>query len=74
VNASGKKLEIIFVSCDKSEAEFNEYYGTMPWLSIPHGDPKAHSVMTQFGIQGVPHLMILKKDGTAAIPNARGDV
>jgi nucleoredoxin len=40
VNANGKKLEIIFGSLDKSEAEFQSYYGEMPWISIPHGDPK----------------------------------
>ena len=34
----GKGLEIIFVSCDRDENGFNEYYGSMPWLAMPYDD------------------------------------
>ena len=33
-----KKFEIVFVSSDKNEHEFQEYYGQMPWLALPYAD------------------------------------
>ena len=34
----GHKLEIVFVSSDKTEAEFRDYCKEMPWLVLPFGD------------------------------------
>lgn len=34
----GKKFEVVFVSSDKDEASFGEYYGEMPWLALPFAD------------------------------------
>jgi nucleoredoxin len=33
-HSSTKNFEIIFLSSDNNEASFNEYYSTMPWLSL----------------------------------------
>ena len=33
-----KKFEIVFVSSDKNEGEYNSYYGEMPWLALPFRD------------------------------------
>jgi nucleoredoxin len=30
------ELELVFVSSDRSEAEFHEYYNSMPWLALPY--------------------------------------
>ncbi len=30
--------QVVFVSGDKSEAEFDEYFGMMPWLALPFAD------------------------------------
>lgn len=35
---SDKKLEIVFVSSDKSDKECEEYYKEMPWLVLPYAD------------------------------------
>lgn len=31
-----QKLEIVFVSSDRNEDKFDEYYDTMPWLALPY--------------------------------------
>lgn len=31
------KFEIVFVSWDKDESTFTEYFNTMPWLALPFG-------------------------------------
>ena len=38
-NAStGKYLELVFVSSDRDETQFNEYFATMPFLALPYQD------------------------------------
>jgi len=39
-NKDSKRVEIVFVSLDKNENDWKEYYGIMPWLAVPFGDPK----------------------------------
>lgn len=35
LNEDEKTLEVIFFSGDKTEEEFRNYYGEMPWLALP---------------------------------------
>ena len=30
----GFKIQIVFASCDKSQGQFDEYFGTMPWVAF----------------------------------------
>jgi len=70
-----KGLEIIFVSSDKSPKEFQEYYGTMPWLAIPNGDERKNKLSKLFGVQGIPTFAIVDAEtGETINANARGKV
>ena len=42
-------LEIIFVSSDRDEEGFEEYFGEMPWLALPY-DSKTKKVGTKNGV------------------------
>lgn len=33
---NGDKFEIVFVSSDRDEGSFQEYYKEMPWLALPY--------------------------------------
>lgn len=33
---NGNKFEIVFVSSDRDEGSFKEYYEEMPWLALPY--------------------------------------
>lgn len=54
-----KNVEVIFVSSDSDTESFNHYYGKMPWLAIAHDDPRKPKLAKQFGIQGIPTLVVL---------------
>jgi nucleoredoxin len=56
----GKKLEIIFVSSDRTEEEAKDYYGSHPWLMLDFADRDAKSKLSnKYGIQGIPSLILL---------------
>ena len=54
-------LEIVFVSSDRSESEFQHYYASMPWAAVPFDTTgmRQQLVSHRFGIQGIPGLVIL---------------
>jgi len=53
LKADGKNFEILFISSDRSESSFTEYYGTMPgWFALPYKDERCIQLTRLFGIQG----------------------
>eukprot|EP00281_Chroomonas_sp_CCMP1168_P022656 CAMPEP_0206235690 /NCGR_PEP_ID=MMETSP0047_2-20121206/13292_1 /ASSEMBLY_ACC=CAM_ASM_000192 /TAXON_ID=195065 /ORGANISM="Chroomonas mesostigmatica_cf, Strain CCMP1168" /LENGTH=410 /DNA_ID=CAMNT_0053659927 /DNA_START=64 /DNA_END=1296 /DNA_ORIENTATION=- len=72
----GKSFEIVFVSSDKDEGSFDEYRGTMPWLSLPFAQRELKGRLSKkFRVAGIPMLLlidgttgkVISKDGRAAI-------
>lgn len=63
-NLSAKGLEVVFVSSDKDQASFDDYFGSMPWKALPFSarDTKA-ALSKKFKVQGIPSCVILDADG-----------
>uniref|UniRef100_A0A0C9S7G1 protein-disulfide reductase n=1 Tax=Wollemia nobilis TaxID=56998 RepID=A0A0C9S7G1_9CONI len=59
----GEELEIVFISRDRDEASFQEYFGSMPWLALPFGDKTGKDLSRYFQIEGIPTLIVLGPDG-----------
>ena len=74
VNKTQKQIEIIFVTSDKSEAEFNEYFGSMPWLSIPFKDEAINNLKESFEIMGIPTFLVFNSEGKLIDDKARTTV
>ncbi len=74
VNKNQKQIEIIFVTSDKSEAEFNEYFGSMPWLSIPFKDEAINNLKESFEIMGIPTFLVFNSEGKLIDDKARTTV
>jgi len=73
---SEKGLEVVFVSSDRDEEGFKEYYKEMPWLALPYSERDMKGTLSQkYKVQGIPALIILDattgevitKDGRGAI-------
>ena len=80
LKANGKNFEIVFVSWDKDEDEFEDYYKDMPWMAInkEHED-KIDGLNEHFGIDGrsstvYPHVLAfpIKKPHTKMGPRGTG--
>ncbi|CAH1232255.1 NXN [Branchiostoma lanceolatum] len=56
----GKNFDVIFVSSDKDQASFDEYYAEMPWLALPYPDrDRKGKLSKKFKVQGIPTFVIL---------------
>jgi len=70
-------LACVFVSADRDEMAFTQYYNEMPWLAIPYASAgaKSQSLGPAFNVQGIPSLVVLNaKTGAPISLNGRDEV
>merc|ERR1711939_270273 len=71
---AGKETAIIFVSSDRDEAGFNDYYGSMSFYALPFSERAKKDVLnSKYGVQGIPTLVLLDGKGELVNGNIRGD-
>jgi len=60
---AAKGLEVVFVSSDRDEAGFKEYFAEMPWLALPYGERELKEKLSKkFKVQGIPSVVILNAE------------
>jgi len=70
-----KGLEVVFVSSDKDEAAFKDYYAEMPWLALDYSCRKEKEQLSNlFEVQGIPSLVIIGEDGGIITKDGRAAV
>jgi len=75
IKAAGKLFEIVFVSSDRSDEAFTEYYNEMPWLALPYEDRASKTALSNcFGVEGIPSLVLLDTDFSVITKKGRGAV
>lgn len=62
--AGHEDFEIVFISSDKEEAKFTEYYEEMPWIALPYTrrDLKL-TLCEKFDVKTVPTLIFFNEKG-----------
>jgi len=73
---SDKGLEIVFVSSDRDDESFNDYYKDMPWLALPFSDrERKASLSKKYKVQGIPTVIILNcEDGSLISSDGRSAI
>ncbi|CAE7434420.1 NXN [Symbiodinium sp. CCMP2456] len=57
---SAKGLEVVFVSSDRDQSQFDEYFKEMPWLALDFADRDLKEQLSQtFKVDGIPSLVVL---------------
>ena len=75
VNANSKKLEIVWISGDQDEEEYDDYFEDMPWIAMPFElEDEREDVNEKFDIASIPQLIVLNKDGTAKTKSGKKEV
>lgn len=64
-------FEIVLVSTDRDQTEFDAHFNTMPWLALPFKDPITRTLTNYFDIQGIPSLVIVGPDGKTVTKQGR---
>jgi len=64
-------FEIVLVSTDRDQTEFDAHFNTMPWLAMPFKDPITKTLTNYFDIQGIPSLVIVGPDGKTVTKQGR---
>mgnify|MGYP001387804252 FL=1 len=69
-------VEVIFVSSDQSPEEMfsnmTESHGK--WLAVELNSDLSDTLKQQYGVRGIPALVVVKPDGTLVTKQGRGDV
>jgi len=69
------KMEIIFVSSDRDEASFSDYFKEMPWLALPFDKREAKEALSSAcGVEGIPSFAVINPDGTIITTDGRSKV
>jgi len=68
-------FEIVFVSSDKDEHAFNEYWGEMPWLALTFANRALKETLSKkYKVSGIPTLVVLDNKAETITTGGRGKV
>jgi len=73
MKAAGKKFEIVFLSSDKNQEAFDDYYKeSHPWLAVPYSQRKIKNKTSgKMKVQGIPTLVFVDPK-TGKVTNTEG--
>lgn len=71
IKAKDNALEIVFISSDRDQPSFDEFYSEMPWLALPFGDERKKNISRLFKVTGIPMLVALGPTGKTITTAAR---
>jgi len=70
-----KGMKIVFVSSDRDESSFSEYYGEMPWAALPYSKRDLKDALSKkFKVQGIPSMAIIDAEGKTITTDGRSAV
>ncbi|KAE8716546.1 putative nucleoredoxin 1-2 [Hibiscus syriacus] len=72
IKEKDEAFEVIFISSDRDQTSFEEYYFGMPWLALPFGDARKSLLSRKFKVQGIPMLIAIGPTGKTITTEARG--
>ncbi|RHY78114.1 hypothetical protein DYB30_012027 [Aphanomyces astaci] len=67
----GKPFEVVFVSSDRSQRDFDGYLREMPWLAVPYESDEREALEARHEIRGIPTLKIINTQGAVVDADAR---
>jgi nucleoredoxin len=69
---SGKDFEMVYISSDRNEHQFTEYFAEHPWLAVPFADKATKGALAdRFGVSGIPCLILFDTNGQFLTDNGR---
>ena len=58
--SASERVEVVFISSDKAQSNFDSYYMPMPWLAVPFSDrARKNALSSAYEVTGIPTLIVL---------------
>ncbi|KAK8686107.1 hypothetical protein V6N13_125134 [Hibiscus sabdariffa] len=70
-SSRGGCFEVVLVSSDRDQKEFDVNVGGMPWLAVPFEDQTRQDLCRIFNIKAIPALVLIGPDGKPISTNGR---
>jgi len=68
-------FETVFVSSDKDQSAFDEYWGEMPWVALPFSERTQKDTLSKkYKVSGIPTLVVLDSQANLITAGGRGKV
>merc|ERR1711939_187558 len=71
LKAKREDFEFVFVSGDRDEKSFKEYFGQMPWLALPFDEERYEALSSHLEVEGIPTLVVLDPEGKVITAKGR---
>ncbi|KAJ9708913.1 hypothetical protein PVL29_000756 [Vitis rotundifolia] len=71
IKTKEEAFEVIFISSDRDQTSFDEFFSGMPWLALPFGDKRKASLSRTFKVHGIPSLIAIGPTGRTVTTEAR---
>ncbi|XP_059656115.1 probable nucleoredoxin 1 [Cornus florida] len=71
IKAKDDAFEVIFISSDRYQSAFDDFFSGMPWLALPFGDKRKAFLQRRFKIRGIPAAIAIGASGLTVAPEAR---
>lgn len=71
IKERNESLEVVFISSDRDQTSFDEFFKGMPWLALPFGDARKASLSRKFKVSGIPMLVAIGPSGRTITKEAR---
>jgi len=74
-NGLKDKMEIIFISSDRDQASFDDYFKEMPWLALDYSKREEKAALSEaMGVEGIPTFAVINPDGTVVTTDGKSKV
>ncbi|XP_028801772.1 probable nucleoredoxin 1 [Neltuma alba] len=71
IKAKDNALEVVFISSDRDQTSFDNFFSKMPWLALPFGDSRKAFLSRKFKVYGIPMLVVIGPSGRTVTKEAR---
>ncbi|KAG2540170.1 probable nucleoredoxin 1-1 [Panicum virgatum] len=71
IKAKHSDFEIVFISSDRDQSSFDEFFSEMPWLALPLEDDRKAFLKKTFRIRGIPSLVAIGPTGQTVSRDAK---
>ena len=73
-NKDEKNVEIVLVSCDEEEEDFNDYYEDHPWIALEFDKERNTQLCHEFDVIQMPAFILINQEGEVVTTKLKDEI